>query len=80
MEAIFAEALTEARENSSWTVISLGMLSGMAILLLDGRVEHIGRPNHILMWLFFLTILFGLMLLPGILGIVRRATQSLRPA
>lgn len=59
---------------------SLPILSGMAITLLDGREEHIPRPNHILMWLFFLTILFGLILLPGILGIIRQATQSLRPA
>jgi len=58
---------------------SLPTLTGWAVLLLDGREEHIPSPNHILMWGLFLTILFGLMLLPGILGVIRRATQNLRP-
>lgn len=58
---------------------SLGLLTSVAIVGLDGRVD-IGIPNHILWGLFFFIIYFGLMLLPGILGIARRASQSLRPA
>jgi hypothetical protein len=57
---------------------SLAFLSSMVIVALDGRVD-VAWPNNIIMQLFILVILFGLMLVPAILGIIRRASQSLRP-
>jgi hypothetical protein len=55
----------------------LAFLSSMVILALDGRVD-VAWPDNIIMQLFILVILFGLILAPALLVIIRRASQSLR--
>lgn len=56
----------------------LAFLSSMVIVALDGR-EDVAWPDNIIYQLFILVILFGLVLAPAILAIIRRASQSLRP-
>jgi hypothetical protein len=49
---------------------------GLVIGGLGGKVD-MATPDNILWWLPLIVIWFGLMLLPGVLGIVRRTTQRL---
>jgi hypothetical protein len=57
---------------------NLAFLSSMAIGAIDGRVDEALQDN-VFYWFFVIIFWFGIMLLPGSLAIIRRASQSLRP-
>jgi hypothetical protein len=78
-------ALFYLRVQTAWrralvlqAAFSLALLSGVVIgWLVDGRVG-MEAPDSISWWLFVIFVLNGLMLLPGVLGIIRRTSQRLR--
>jgi len=75
-------ALFYLRVQSTWrraltlqAAFSLAMLSGVLIgWLQNGRVD-MAAQDSVSWWLFVIFALNGLMLLPGMLGIIRRSTQ-----
>ena len=57
--------------------IILFLLVSASIETLDGNMFH-GTTRNPVVWFIIISIWFGLMFVPGVLGLVRKATQSTR--
>ena len=57
--------------------IILFLLVSASIETLDGNMFH-GTTRNAVVWFIIISIWFGLMFVPSVLGLVRKATQSTR--